>query len=129
MLNKTVMIIEDNILHMKLFNDILESQGYTTLRASDGETALELARTNSPDLILLDIQLPLISGFAVIKQLKSELGLKDIPVVAITAMDERMGGDRYLREGFDGYLSKPITVPNMLQTIAGFISPKPIMVH
>ncbi|MBT3307082.1 MAG: response regulator, partial [Alphaproteobacteria bacterium] len=80
MLNKTVMIIEDDFLHMKLFNDILENQGYTTLRASDGATALELARTDNPDLILLDTHMPRISGLDVIKQLKNEYGLKDVPV-------------------------------------------------
>jgi two-component system cell cycle response regulator DivK len=123
------MIVEDDFLHMKLFNDILESQGYKTLRATDGESALEMAREKSPDLILMDIRLPRESGFDVVKKLKDERGLKDIPVVAVTAMAGTMEREDFLSEGFDGFLSKPIAISNMLRTIADFIPTRPYLVH
>lgn len=129
MSSKTVMIVEDDFLHMKLFNDILESQGYKTLRATDGESALEMAREKSPDLILMDIRLPRESGFDVVKKLKDERGLKDIPVVAVTAMAGTMEREDFLSEGFDGFLSKPIAISNMLRTIADFIPTRPYLVH
>ena len=129
MSNKTVMIVEDDFLHMKLFNDILESQGYRTLRATDGDTALEMARQNSPDLILLDIRLPHESGFDVVKKLKGEQVLKNIPVVAVTALAGTMEREDYLSQGFDGFLSKPIAISNMLRTIADFIPTRPYLVH
>ena len=73
MSDKTVLIVEDNILHMKLFNDILELQGYKTLQATDGEIVLEMTRENNPDLILLDVRLPNKSGFEVVRQLMNLL--------------------------------------------------------
>ncbi len=127
--NKTVMIIEDDVLHMKLFNDVLESQGYDTLTAHDGDIAIELARETRPDLIILNIRLPFKSGFEVIKQLKNEDHLKDIPVVAVTAFADDMKKDEYLRKGFAGFLAKPIAIPNFLRTVAGFFRPAPNLVH
>src|SRR5262249_51103057 len=76
---KTVMIVEDNELNMKLFHDLLDSQGYRTLKTRSGLDALELARRHRPDLILMDIQLPEVSGLEVTKWLKDEEGLSDIP--------------------------------------------------
>ncbi len=127
--NKTVMIIEDDMLHMKLFNDILENQGYNTLTAHDGDIAIEMARKSRPDLIILNIQVPFTSGFEVIKRLKNEDHLKDIPVLAVTAFDDDMKKDEYLRHGFDGFLVKPIAIPNFLGAVAGFISPAPYAVQ
>ncbi len=125
MQNKTVLIVEDNSLHTKLFNDILENQGYKTLQANDGESVFEMARKNNPDMILLDILLPNKSGFEVIRQLKNEQGLKDILVVAITALADSLQKSDYLSWGFGGFLSKPIAIPNLLQTIADCMMPMP----
>ena len=127
--DKTVMIVEDDFLHMKLFNDILENQGYRTLRANSGEAALEMARDKHPDLILLDVRLPEKSGFEVVKELKHERFLRDIPVIAVTALSDYQDKDEYLSEGFDGFLSKPIAIPNMLKAIADFMIPKPHLLH
>ncbi|MEQ9350516.1 MAG: response regulator, partial [Alphaproteobacteria bacterium] len=88
---KKVLIVEDNELNMKLFNDLLEAHGYTTLQTRDGLNALAMAREHQPDLILMDIQLPEVSGLEVTRQLKDDAELKAIPVVAVTAF--AMKGD------------------------------------
>lgn len=123
MADKIVMIIEDDVLHMKLLNDVLENQGYKTLRAADGNLALKLARETQPDLIILDIRLPFVSGFEVVKQIRDEKGLKEIPVVAVTALADDWDEKDYLSKGFDGFLAKPIAIPNFLKTVAGFMNP------
>lgn len=122
---KTVMIVEDNLLHMKLFTDILEAQGYDTLRTADGESVLELAREHHPDLILLDIRLPLVSGLELLARIKKEGDLKDIPVVAVTASADEWDREEYLSRGFVDFLPKPIAIPNFLRTVAEFIDPMP----
>ncbi len=126
---KTVMIVEDDLLHMKLFNDILETQGYDTLRTTDGNSAVDLARDHHPDLILLDIRLPFVSGLEIVKRLKNESDLKDIPVLAVTAMADETDRNEFLNRGFDGLLPKPITIPNFLKTVSEFLYPKPYAVH
>lgn len=120
-MSKTVMIVEDNELNMKLFHDLLESQGYATIQTSNGMEALELARAHHPDLILMDIQLPEVSGLVVTKWLKEDDELKDIPVVAVTAFAMKGDEERILAGGCEGYISKPISVPHFLETIAGYI--------
>lgn len=82
---KTVLIVEDNELNMKLFNDLLEAHGYQTVQTRNGLEALDLARAHRPDLILMDIQLPEVSGLDVTRWLKEDDELKTIPVVAVTA--------------------------------------------
>jgi len=123
MADKTVMIIEDDVLHMKLFNDVLESHGYKTMRAADSDLALKLAHEAQPDLIILDIRLPFTSGFDVIKLIRADEDLKHIPVVAVTALADDMDESDYRSKGFDGFLAKPIAIPNFLKTVAGFIRP------
>lgn len=125
---KTVMIIEDNPLHMKLFTDILEAQGYDTLRTADAENFLELAREHHPDLILLDVRLPFVSGLDLLARIKEESDLKDIPVVAVTAAADEWERDEYLNRGFADFLPKPIAIPNFLRTVAEFIDPMPFAV-
>src|SRR5699024_7561659 len=82
---KTVLVVEDNELNMKLFHDLLQAHGYSVLQTRDGMDALRLARRHRPDLILMDIQLPEVSGLEVTKWLKEDDDLKEIPVVAVTA--------------------------------------------
>lgn len=125
---KTVMIVEDNPLHMKLFTDILEAQGYDTLRTADAENFLELAREHHPDLILLDVRLPFVSGLDLLARIKEESDLKDIPVVAVTAAADEWERDEYLNRGFADFLPKPIAIPNFLRTVAEFIDPMPFAV-
>jgi two-component system cell cycle response regulator DivK len=82
---KTVLIVEDNELNMKLFHDLLEAQGYSTLQTKDGKEALQLAREHRPDLVLMDIQLPEVSGLEVTKWIKEDDELKSITVIAVAA--------------------------------------------
>ena len=118
---KTVLIVEDNELNMKLFNDLLEANGYAVIQTRDGLSALELARKHMPDLILMDIQLPEVSGIEVTKWLKEDDELRHIPVIAVTAFAMK-GDEQKIREGgCEAYISKPISVVGFLQTIDGFL--------
>ncbi|CUW38775.1 Polar-differentiation response regulator DivK(CheY-like superfamily,26-144) [Magnetospirillum sp. XM-1] len=118
---KSVLIVEDNDLNMKLFNDLLQANGYETIQTKDGREAMDIARKHRPDLILMDIQLPEISGLEITKMLKNDAELKAIPVIAVTAF--AMNGDEEkIREGgCEGYIAKPISVANFLQTVARFL--------
>ena len=118
---KTVMIVEDNELNMKLFHDLLEAQGYRTVTTRNGIEALELARQHHPDLILMDIQLPEVSGLEVTKWLKEDPALKSIPVVAVTAFAMKGDEDRIREGGCEAYLSKPISVGKFLETVRQFL--------
>ncbi len=118
---KTVLIVEDNELNMKLFNDLLEAQGYRVLQTRDGLSALDIAKANMPDLILMDIQLPEVSGIEVTKWLKEDDNLRHIPVIAVTAFAMK-GDEEKIREGgCEAYISKPISVVSFLQTIDGYL--------
>lgn len=120
-MSKTVLIVEDNELNMKLFNDLLEASGYKTVKTRDGRTVLELARAHRPNLIIMDIQLPEISGLTVTRNLKEDAALSAIPVVAVTAFAMR-GDEQKMREGgCEAYLSKPISVRIFLDTVRRFI--------
>ena len=118
---KTVLIVEDNELNMKLFTDILQAKGYQTLQDKDGSEAINIARHNRPDLILMDIRLPGISGLDITRMLKDDAELKAIPVVAVTAFSSKSDEEKCIDGGCDGYLAKPIMVPSFLQTIAKFL--------
>lgn len=118
---KTVLIVEDNELNMKLFHDLLDSQGYRILQTADGMEALTIAREHHPDLILMDIQLPEISGLEVTKWLKEDTALRSIPVVAVTAFAMK-GDEELIREGgCEAYISKPISVMGFLDTVRRFL--------
>ena len=120
-MKKTVLVVEDNELNMKLFNDLLEAHGYNVVQTRDGLKALDLARTHKPDLILMDIQLPEVSGIEITKWLKEDDALRSIPVIAVTAFAMK-GDEQKIREGgCEAYISKPISVINFLQTIDGFL--------
>jgi two-component system cell cycle response regulator DivK len=118
---KTVLIVEDNELNMKLFNDLLEAFGYATVKTRDGRKAVELARTHKPDLIIMDIQLPEISGLKVTQLLKEDPELAGIPVVAVTAFAMRGDEQRIRAGGCEAYLSKPISVASFMETVRRFI--------
>lgn len=114
---KTVLIVEDNELNMKLFNDLLEAHGYATVKTREGTKVLELARENKPDLILMDIQLPEVSGLDLIRWLKDAQDLKHIPVIAITAFAMKGDEDRIRETGCEDYISKPISVLSFIETV------------
>jgi two-component system cell cycle response regulator DivK len=118
---KTVLIVEDNELNMKLFHDLLDAHGYNTLQTKDGMEALSLAREHTPDLILMDIQLPEVSGLEVTKWIKEDEALKSIPVIAVTAFAMK-GDEEKIREGgCEAYVAKPISVESFLSTVKEFL--------
>lgn len=118
---KTVLIVEDNDLNMKLFHDLLDAHGFATLQTSDGMEALNMARQHRPDLILMDIQLPEVSGLEVTKWIKEDDDLKEIPIVAVTAFAMK-GDEEKIREcGCEAYVSKPISVTAFIDTVKDLI--------
>jgi two-component system, cell cycle response regulator DivK len=118
---KTVMIVEDNELNMKLFNDLLRANGYTTLPMRNGYEALDALKEHRPDLIIMDIQLPEISGLEVTKRIKQDEKLRAIPVIAVTAFAMKGDEERIRQGGCEGYLSKPISVSSFIQTVRSFV--------
>lgn len=121
-MGKTVLIVEDNELNMKLFHDLLEAHGYATLQTRDGMEALKIARQEKPDLILMDIQLPEVSGLEVTKWIKEDDDLKRIPVIAVTAFAMK-GDEEKIREGgCEDYIAKPISIAKFLDTVKRYLS-------
>ena len=121
-MSKTVLIVEDNELNMKPFNDLLETRGCRIVQTRNGVEAVELARTHQPDLILMDIQLPEVSGLEVTQWLKDDEKLRSIPVIAVTAFAMK-GDEEKIREGgCEAYIAKPISVLGFLRTVEHFLS-------
>lgn len=121
-MSKTVLIVEDNELNMKLFHDLLDAQGYDTIQTRDGMEALDLARTRRPDLILMDIQLPEVSGLEVTKWLKEDDDLRSIPVIAVTAFAMKGDEEKIRDGGCEAYIAKPISVTLFLETVRRFLA-------
>jgi two-component system, cell cycle response regulator DivK len=118
---KRVLIVEDNELNMKLFRDLIEGSGYETIRTRNGLEALDLARAHQPDLILMDIQLPEVSGLEVTKWLKEDDKLRSIPVIAVTAFAMKGDEERIRSGGCEAYISKPISVKSFIETIKSYL--------
>jgi two-component system, cell cycle response regulator DivK len=118
---KTIMIVEDNDLNMKLFSDLLISQGYRVVTTMDGLEAVPLARRERPHLALMDIQLPTVSGLDIIRAMKADMDLAHIPVIAVTAFAMKGDEERILQGGCVSYIPKPISVPHFLATIRQFL--------
>ncbi len=116
-MGKTILIVEDNELNMKLFNDLLRAHGFDTLQTNDGVTAVRIAREKQPDLILMDIQLPEVSGLEVTKWLKADDSVRHIPVVAVTAFAMKGDEEKIRRGGCEDYLPKPIKVATFIETV------------
>ena len=121
-MSKTVLIVEDNELNMKLFHDLLDAHGYDTLQTKDGMEALSIAREKHPDLILMDIQLPEVSGLEVTKWIKEDDDLKSIPVIAVTAFAMKGDEDRIREGGCEAYIAKPIRIDELVATVKKFIN-------
>ncbi len=116
-MTKKVLIVEDNELNMKLFHDLLEAHGIETVQVRDGKLAYDTALEHMPDLIIMDIQLPEISGLDVTRQLKENPELKPIPVIAVTAFAMK-GDEQKIREGgCEDYISKPISVSSFIEVV------------
>ena len=119
---KKVLIVEDNDLNMKLFNDLLVAHGYGTLQTKDGVEAIALARQHRPDLILMDIQLPEVSGLQVTQWIKEDDDLRGIPVIAVTAFAMKGDEEKIRDGGCEAYIAKPISVTSFLQTVERFLA-------
>ena len=114
MANELILIIEDNEKNRRLCRDVLQVKGYRTIESETAEIGLDLARGQTPDLILMDIQLPGIDGITAMKQLKADAQTKTIPIIAITASAMTNNRTSMLAEGFDGYQTKPIALKDFL---------------
>ena len=114
MANELILIIEDNEKNRKLARDVLQVKGFRTIESETAEEGLELARDQSPALILMDIQLPGMDGITAMKQLKAESNTRNIPIIAITASAMTNNRTAMLAEGFDGYQTKPIGLKDFL---------------
>jgi len=119
---KTVLVVEDNELNMKLFHDLLEASGYNILQTRNGLEAIDIARAHRPDLILMDIQLPEVSGLEVTKWIKEDDDLRAIPVIAVTAFAMKGDEEKIRSGGCEAYIAKPISVTNFLDTIGRFLA-------
>jgi two-component system, cell cycle response regulator DivK len=117
MAGERVLIVEDNEKNMKLFRDVLEATGYDTIEATTGEEAVELALSNTPALVLMDVQLPGIDGVEALARLRRDERTESVPVVALTAQAMYGDRERFLGVGFDGYLSKPVNVSELLVAV------------
>jgi two-component system cell cycle response regulator DivK len=118
---RRILIVEDNELNLKLLKDVLDYYGYTTVVTGLGEAAVDIAVDQHPDLILLDIQLPDISGTEVARRLKTDHRTRTIPIIAVTA--SAMPGDRahFIHSGCDDYVSKPFRIPEFLELVASYV--------
>jgi two-component system cell cycle response regulator DivK len=106
---KTALIVEDNPVNRELLRELLEMRGFTVTEACDGKEALDEIRHSKPDIVLLDLNMPVFDGFEAVKRIRAEGGLAALPVLAVTAYAMRGDKERILKSGFDGYLSKPIS--------------------
>ena len=114
MAGERILVVEDNERNMKLVRDVLNATGYETLEATTGVDAVALATEHVPDLVLMDIQLPDIDGVQALHRLRADARTATIPVLALTAQAMRGDRERFLAEGFDGYVSKPVNVRELI---------------
>ena len=117
MADAQVLVVEDNEKSMKLFRDVLVATGHRTLEATTGGQAVELATAHSPDLVLMDIQLPDIGGVEALGRLRADARTASLPVVALTAQAMEGDRERFLAAGFDAYLSKPVNIADLIATV------------
>jgi len=120
-----ILVVEDNELNLKLFCDLLRAHAYEAEPVRDGREALDRARDFRPDLIIMDIQMPYISGLELIEQLKVDEVLKVIPIMAVTAYAAKGDEERIREAGAEGYVSKPISVVRFVQAVRDLIEPAP----
>jgi len=116
-----ILVVEDNELNLKLFCDLLRAHGYEAEAVRDGREALERARAFGPDLVVMDIQMPHISGLELIEQIKADAGLRRTPIMAVTAYAAKGDEERIRDAGAEGYVSKPISVLRFVEAVAGLL--------
>jgi len=120
-MGKVILVVEDDTQNRKLFRALLSVKGYHTLEAANGREGVEMARTKKPDLILMDIQMPLMDGLKAVKILKEDPEISGIPVVALTAYAVKGERRGLLEAGFDAYMSKPIDTREFFKKMAGYL--------
>jgi len=116
-----ILVVEDNELNLKLFCDLLRAHGYAAEPVRDGREAVDRARAFAPDLVVMDIQMPHISGLELIEQLKQDAELKAIPIMAVTAYAAKGDEERIRDAGAEGYVSKPISVLKFVEAVRGLL--------
>ncbi len=119
---EVILIVDDEPRNLKLFRDLLQISGYTTIEATDGEQGVELARARKPDLILMDVQMPVMDGLEATRILKADATTSNIPVLALTSYAMKGDRERILEVGYDGYLAKPLDIKELLKTVAEYLS-------
>jgi two-component system, cell cycle response regulator DivK len=117
-----IMVVEDNEINLKLFNDLLKAQGYEVVATQDGTVAVELARATRPDLVLMDVNLPKISGLAIMALMKADDDLKSIPIVAVTACAMKGDEEKIRAAGCEDYVAKPISIPDFLRVVKTYLN-------
>jgi len=128
-IRKKVLIVEDNDLNMKLFNDLLVAHGYGTLQTKDGVEALALARQHHPDLILMDIGLPVMDGCKATRLIREDEALRNVPIVAVSANATAEYRVKALAAGCDEYVTKPVDVDHLMTLIRDFVRPSDSVEH
>jgi two-component system cell cycle response regulator DivK len=123
---KRILIVEDNDLNLKLFRDLLSANGYETIETKEGLEAIALTHSMQPDLILMDIQLPEISGLEVTKRIKADEAIRHIPIIAVTAFAMRDDEEKILKAGCQAYISKPISISDFLVAVRKFLNDVPV---
>jgi two-component system, cell cycle response regulator DivK len=126
-MKKRILIVEDNDLNLKLFRDLLTAHGYETIETKDGLEAIMLTRNERPNLILMDIQLPEISGLDVTRRLKADESIREIPIIAVTAFAMKDDEEKILSAGCEAYISKPISIVPFLNTVRRFLGEEEIV--
>ena len=118
---KKILIVEDNQDNLKLLNDLFCQQGYLTINVTNGNDALDIVRNKNLDLVLMDIQIPGMDGYTVIKEIKKDPKIKHIPVIAVTAYAMKGDREKGLKSGFDEYMCKPINIKEMSEMVKKFV--------
>ena len=119
--NKTILLVEDDFMNMKLAQHVLESDGYTVLKATTGQEALNQIQNNSPDLILMDIQLPDIDGMTLVRIIRAKDATKETAILALTACAMKGDREKILKTGCNDYISKPINVEKFITTVRKYL--------
>jgi two-component system, cell cycle response regulator DivK len=125
MIRERILIVEDNEKNMKLFRDVLEAAGYTTVEATSGGQAVDLATQHGPGLVIMDVRLPDVDGVEALARLRADARTASIPVLAVTAQAMQGDRERFLAAGFDGYLSKPVDIIELVDAVRRHVNRRP----
>lgn len=128
-MGQKILIVEDNELNLRLFCDLLRAHGFVVEPVRDGREAVERARGFGPDLIVMDIQMPHVTGLELIERMKDDSALRSIPIMAVTAYAAKGDEERIRDAGAEGYVSKPISVMRFVEAVRGLLAARPAAGH